>query len=100
PVWVNELRNVVTPLAVLCSEEDEWIPPAKRDTMETVLKRVVAVETKVSTYKGTVHGFAIRPNLGIPEIREAFDKAFGATVEWIENHVHRDGVIIPPQDHM
>ncbi|KAG8807843.1 hypothetical protein FRC17_004238, partial [Serendipita sp. 399] len=67
PVWINDLRTVVIPLAVLCSEEDEWIPPAKRVSLEAVLRSVTAADTKVQTFNGTVHGFAARPNLGIPE---------------------------------
>ena len=33
---------------------------------------------------GTIHGFAIRPNLAFPDVREAFEKAFEAKVEWFK----------------
>lgn len=34
---------------------------------------------------GTAHGFAVRPNLALPEVKEAYEKAFEQTVEWFEN---------------
>ena len=33
---------------------------------------------------GCAHGFAIRPNLAFPDVREAFEKAFEAKVEWFK----------------
>lgn len=33
---------------------------------------------------GTTHGFAIRPNLGIPAIKEGFEKGFDQTVDWFK----------------
>jgi carboxymethylenebutenolidase len=33
---------------------------------------------------GTTHGFATRPNLDIPEIKEAYQKAFEQVVEWFD----------------
>ena len=33
---------------------------------------------------GTAHGFAARPNLELPEIKEAFELAFEQTVQWFQ----------------
>lgn len=33
---------------------------------------------------GTAHGFASRPNLELPEIKEAFEGALEQTVEWFK----------------
>lgn len=33
-------------------------------------------------YVGTVHGFAARPNLGLPEIRDAFERSLEQTTGW------------------
>lgn len=38
--------------------------------------------TLMKIVPGTTHGFATRPNLDIPEIKEAYQKAFEQTVEW------------------
>jgi len=34
--------------------------------------------------KGTAHGFAARPNLSIPEVKEGYEGAFEQTVEWLD----------------
>ena len=41
---------------------------------------------KVFTHaiSGTTHGFAARPNLSLPDIMEAHEKAFEQTVEWLQ----------------
>jgi dienelactone hydrolase len=44
-------------------------------TLRRVFKHVIP---------GTVHGFAARPNLSLPEIKEAHEKAFEQTVAWFE----------------
>lgn len=31
---------------------------------------------------GTVHGFATRPNLEVPVVKEAFEKSFEQTIAW------------------
>lgn len=35
-----------------------------------------------SSCTGTTHGFACRPDLADPQIKEAYEKAFEQTVEW------------------
>ncbi|KAG5646392.1 hypothetical protein DXG03_003715 [Asterophora parasitica] len=40
------------------------------------------LEYEFKDYKGTAHGFAARPNLEIPEVKEAFERAFQQTVDW------------------
>lgn len=37
--------------------------------------------------KGTVHGFAARPNTQLPEIKEAFEKSLQQTVTWFKKHL-------------
>ena len=31
---------------------------------------------------GTAHGFAARPNLEVPDVKEGYEKAFQQTVDW------------------
>jgi len=40
------------------------------------------VEYEIKVYKGTAHGFAARPNLEYPEVKEGFEQAFKQAVEW------------------
>jgi len=37
---------------------------------------------------GTAHGFAARPNLEVPEVKEAYEKAFQQTVDWFKKTLH------------
>lgn len=87
PVNIADLTRTVTPLIMLCSEDDEWLPPAKRDNAEAALKRNKAAPSKVITYKGTVHGFAARPALGIPSVKEGFEGAFKEACSWFEKYL-------------
>lgn len=87
PVDVGEVSRAVTPLMMICSEEDVWLPPPKRDQVEAALKGNTATDTKMEYYPGTVHGFACRPNMSIPQVKEAFEKAFEDSVQWFNQHL-------------
>ena len=39
------------------------------------------------SYVGTCHGFASRPNLGIPEIYEAHNAALEQTAAWLSKYL-------------
>lgn len=36
---------------------------------------------------GTAHGFAARPNLGVPDVKEGYQKALEFTVEWFNKTI-------------
>lgn len=89
PITESEFPHVLTPLAMFCSQEDPWVTPPKRARAEAALAKLDTVETKVETLPGTVHGFAARPNLGIPQVRDAFERTFEECVQWIQARIHR-----------
>jgi carboxymethylenebutenolidase len=35
-------------------------------------------------FAGTAHGFACRPNTELPEVMDAYEKAFQQTVDWFQ----------------
>lgn len=35
-------------------------------------------------YLGTTHGFAVRPNLAIPSVKEAFEASLAASIDWLK----------------
>jgi len=39
---------------------------------------------EVTVYKGTAHGFAVRPNLKVPEVKVAYEGALDQTVTWFK----------------
>jgi len=46
--------------------------------------KINRVDYEFVDYKGTCHGFAARPNLAIPTVKEAFEKCFEQTVNWFQ----------------
>jgi len=64
---------------------------ARVEELEGILKARSGEQTFTSrTFKGTVHGFAIRPNLGIPEVKQAFEEAFEQAVGWLKPMISSD----------
>ncbi|KAG6918342.1 hypothetical protein DXG01_014991 [Tephrocybe rancida] len=45
------------------------------------------VEYEFKDYEGTAHGFAARPNLEIPQVKEAYEKAFRQAVDWFDKTI-------------
>ncbi|KAF5362099.1 hypothetical protein D9756_002118 [Leucocoprinus leucothites] len=84
--------KMIIPVAWVCAEDDFTFPTSKRKKAEENLakrakdeKRAIAYEFQ--DYKGTVHGFAARPNTQLPEIKEAFEKSLLQTVSWFTKHI-------------
>lgn len=44
----------------------------------------INISMSADRYTGTVHGFAARPNLAFPEIKEAFEAALEQTSAWFK----------------
>ena len=42
--------------------------------------------------EGTVHGFAARPNLGLPDIKAAFEQSFKQPYEWFLETLYHNRV--------
>jgi len=62
------------------------IKPARVQQIKALYKaregKDTAVDYEIKVYPGTAHGFAARPALRFPEVKEAFEKAFEQTVDW------------------
>ncbi|KAH6722856.1 hypothetical protein BKA61DRAFT_585387 [Leptodontidium sp. MPI-SDFR-AT-0119] len=70
-------------LAMYAAEKDDILPPEKRRQTEDVLTSVGA--TWMSTvFSGTEHGFSVRGDLSIKEVRMAKEGAFKGAVEWFD----------------
>jgi len=86
---MDQVNAIKVPAAWECAEDDISFPTKFRQEAEAAFaarKKIAnSVEYEFKDYKGTAHGFAARPNLGIPEIKDAFEKAFQQTVDWF-NH--------------
>ncbi|KAG8935764.1 hypothetical protein FRC02_006573 [Tulasnella sp. 418] len=80
----DEARKILVPSSWVWPEEESQLTPQMRDEIEAALKEKsdnVAFESKI--YKGTTHGFASRPNLTIPEIKDAYHGALEQSAKWL-----------------
>ncbi|KAK0119487.1 hypothetical protein ONS95_010934 [Cadophora gregata] len=71
-------------LAMYAAETDDILPPEKRRQTEDLLTSAGA--TWMSTvFSGTKHGFSVRGDLSIKEVRLAKERAFKGAVEWFND---------------
>ncbi|KIM80133.1 hypothetical protein PILCRDRAFT_822647 [Piloderma croceum F 1598] len=61
------------------------------ESVKTMVKDILAnkpdLPSELKTYNDTTHGFAARPNMGIPEVKDAFQGPFDQTVDWFKLHL-------------
>lgn len=84
-ISAKEIQAMRIPTSWICAEEDRTFPPSLRKEAETIFKRkheIDKLEYEFKDYKGTVHGFAARPNLEIPVVKQAFEASFEQTIAW------------------
>ncbi|KAF8069025.1 dienelactone hydrolase endo-1,3,1,4-beta-D-glucanase [Lyophyllum atratum] len=83
---IAEAKAINVPVSWACAEDDLFFSPALRLQAEALFSERKGTENFVEyefhDYKGTTHGFAARPNLNIPEVKEAHGKAFQQAVDW------------------
>ncbi|KAG6327075.1 hypothetical protein ID866_12014, partial [Astraeus odoratus] len=85
-ISLSTVKATVIPSSWVCAEEDNTFPHDMRVQSEMILaerkEKGSTVPYEFVDYKGTVHGFACRPNLDIEEIKEAFEKSMEQTRAW------------------
>jgi len=83
---IKEIQAIRIPASWACAEDDMSFKKPLRDQAEAAFAarkdKPDFVEYEFRDYKGTAHGFAARPNLGLPEIVEAYNGAFQQTIDW------------------
>ena len=81
---VGRLAGKGMKLACFAAETDDILPAEKRREMEDVLVRNGS--TWMSTvFSGTKHGFSVRGDLSVKEVRLAKERAFRGAVEWFKD---------------
>jgi len=81
------VKSIKVPVLFACAEADHGFGEQLRNEVEAAMasrKGDDSVEYKLTTYPGTAHGFAARPNLKIPEVKEAYESALNDTVAWFD----------------
>ncbi|KAF9528133.1 Alpha/Beta hydrolase protein [Crepidotus variabilis] len=88
PFTIQDVRRIQVPVAFVCAEEDVFFADKLRDQAEAELASRKGkdnfVDYEIMVYKGTAHGFANRPNLTLPEIKEAYEGALDQTTAWFK----------------
>lgn len=88
PFNLDQVKAIKVPASWIWAEEDPFLSDSLKAQSEAELvgrkDKANFVEYEFKEYKGTGHGFASRPNLELPEIKEAYEGALEQAVEWFK----------------
>lgn len=82
----DELRGIKGPLAIAAAEKDKIFPSEERHASEAILQEL-GLPYQVNLYSGVGHGFGVRGDPAIRQVRFAMNSAFGRAVEWFGEYV-------------
>jgi len=75
-ITLDQIKAIKVPVSWVCAEDDMSFKKLLRNEAEAAFAackdKPEFVPYEFKDYKGTVHGFAARPNLGLPDIVEAY----------------------------
>ncbi|KAL1664643.1 hypothetical protein GGF50DRAFT_127038 [Schizophyllum commune] len=84
----EQLRAIRMPVSWALAEDCDYIKQKQIDNAEAIFAarkgKENFVEYEFKVYPGTAHGFAARPNLALPAIKEGFERAFEQAVNWFK----------------
>jgi len=87
-VTPEQMRAIKIPTSWLLAEEDMSFKDKDVETAKAIFKeqedKPNHVDYEFRTYKGTFHGFAVRPNLKVPEVKAGYEGALEQTVDWFK----------------
>lgn len=88
PTSRGEVNRIRTPTSWVCAEEDVWLSVANRQQYEAILRAKSETQAfEMHVYPGTTHGFSVRPNLEIPQIKQAQEDALQQTTKWFQEQL-------------
>lgn len=68
------------------SEVDQIFAVSLRHESESILSKI-GVPYSINLYGGVAHGFAVRGDLTVPNIKFAKEQAFSQAVAWLDHHL-------------
>ncbi|KAH7099925.1 alpha/beta-hydrolase [Auriculariales sp. MPI-PUGE-AT-0066] len=90
-VGAASIAKIKVPNLWIAPQEDKFFSDAARQAAEQQFAarkgKPTEVQYKFIDYEGTTHGFACRPALQHPKIKEAFEKSVADTLEWFQKTV-------------
>ncbi|KAH9997952.1 dienelactone hydrolase endo-1,3,1,4-beta-D-glucanase [Russula vinacea] len=83
-----QVRAIKVPSCWVLAEEDMNFKDKDAQAARDILKEQEAksdhVDYEFKTWKGTAHGFAVRPNLKVPDVKAGYEGALDQTVAWFK----------------
>lgn len=84
----SQISAIKIPTSWVCAEDDMVFGPKVRLRAEAILAgrkgKDTFVDYEFKDWKGTAHGFAVRPNQELPEIKAAYEGALEQTAAWFK----------------
>jgi len=85
PVTKAQIKDIKVPASFICAEEDQFFTETKQNESEAEFaQRQDGMKYEFKSYKGTVHGFAARPNMSNTVVKKAFVDALDQTTNWFK----------------
>ncbi|KAG8879924.1 hypothetical protein FRB97_001278, partial [Tulasnella sp. 331] len=76
PVATEAAKGFKVPSSWVMAEEDHYFPPTKRNEVEAILRaKEPGLTCEFVDHPGTCHGFAIRPDVTLPDQKAAFENS-------------------------
>ena len=82
-VTSEEVSAITNPLTIAAAEVDTIFTPEKRSESEKILAGL-KVPYQITLYGAVSHGFALKGDLAIQEVRFATDAAFEQALTWFK----------------
>ncbi|KAF8478080.1 dienelactone hydrolase endo-1-3,1,4-beta-D-glucanase [Russula ochroleuca] len=83
-----QVRAIKVPSCWVLAEEDMSFKDkdvqAARDILKEQEEKPDHVDYEFKIWKGTAHGFAVRPNLKVPDVKAGYEGALDQTVAWFK----------------
>ncbi|KDQ11566.1 hypothetical protein BOTBODRAFT_35231 [Botryobasidium botryosum FD-172 SS1] len=79
---LENAKKIKVPSSWICPEEDHRLNSFRNEAEAFFASRQDGPAYEFKDYKGTTHGFAARPNLAIPTVKDAFLESLQQTVAW------------------
>ncbi|KAL1690606.1 dienelactone hydrolase [Schizophyllum commune] len=84
----EQLKAIRVPVSWSLAEDCDYVKQKQIDNAEAIFASRKGkdnfVEYEFKVYPGTAHGFAARPNLALPAVKEGFERAFEQAVNWFK----------------
>ncbi|KAN0123351.1 dienelactone hydrolase endo-1-3,1,4-beta-D-glucanase [Russula decolorans] len=83
-----QIRAIKVPSSWALAEDDHGFKDKDVKTAEGIFKEQEEkpdhVDYEFQVYKGTAHGFAVRPNMDVPEVKAGYEGALDQTIAWFK----------------